>query len=168
MIIKTLKEYFNNRKELVQFLGDQYEQSYIEIPPFTKNDKGEWLNDSSQSIWVKGDKINIFELIQSHRDSVDLSKLIDMVNKTGDISYLKRKQGFYADISQIPTNQNDFKNYVDGLIDTLSGIDKDIALKIINGDSSNDEIYRLFNDKYGKNDNNVNNNVNNVEVNNNE
>lgn len=148
MIIKTLKEYFKDRKFIGSDLSCEYNQTYIEIPPFTKNEKGEWINDSAVSKWVKGDKLNVVEYVQSFRDSVDLSKIIDLVSKTGDTTLLNRRQGFYADITDIPQNQNDFNDKINNFIDVLSGIDKDIAKEVINGNMSNDEIYNLINTKY--------------------
>ena len=151
MIVKTLEECFKDRKFKTDDLSAIYEETYIEIPPFTKNDKGEWLNDSTVSKWVKGDKFNVVEYIQSHRDSVDLSKIIDMVSKTGDTSFLNRRQGFYGDISDIPTNLNDFNSKLDYYYDVLKGLDKDIAIEILNGDKTNDEILEMYNKKYNEN-----------------
>lgn len=47
---------------------------------------------------------NIVALIQSNKDNANYEKLIRKFQATGDISFLNGKEGFYADITGIPSN----------------------------------------------------------------
>lgn len=79
-----------------------YFQEYVEIPPFSKDEKGNWINDTSVPKFVEGKKINIQEQVQSYYELVDLKHLIARVESSGDMSLLHVKNGIYADISDMP------------------------------------------------------------------
>ena len=46
---------------------------------------------------------NLYDFIQSHRDSVDLHKILDRF-QSGDVGALSRVQGSFGDFSQFPQN----------------------------------------------------------------
>lgn len=52
---------------------------------------------------VKVGRVDVHEQIQSHRDAVSLSAMIERF-KRGDTSALERKKGFYADVTDFETN----------------------------------------------------------------
>lgn len=144
MILSLIKK----KKFKYDDVSSKYNDTWVEIPPFTKNEKGEWLNDSAVSKWVKGDKFNVDEFINSFKDSVDLAHIIDLVMKTGDRSYLNQRQGFYADISDLPNDANTFNEKINDYVDFIAKMDPDVAKKIVNGES-NDDIYSYITKKYG-------------------
>lgn len=59
-------------------------------------------DDGSKELVVCG-KIDIYEMIQSHADSVDVHAIIERCTMTGDMSELYKTKGFYADLSEFPS-----------------------------------------------------------------
>lgn len=55
-------------------------------------------------------KINIYDQIQSHKDSCDINLLIQRCVATGDDSILSRVQGAYGDFSDMPRTYADMLN----------------------------------------------------------
>lgn len=51
---------------------------------------------------------DLFEIIQSHRDSVDLKKILERCMMTGDVSALHQRQGIYTDTTALPNNARDY------------------------------------------------------------
>lgn len=47
-------------------------------------------------------KTSIKDFIQSHKDSVDLNKLMERF-QNGEVDVFERREGFYADVSDMPT-----------------------------------------------------------------
>lgn len=47
-------------------------------------------------------KFNLYDQIQAYRDSCDLGLILDRFMKTGDVSILQQRQGFYADTTEYP------------------------------------------------------------------
>lgn len=136
-----------------QDLSDPFQDLIEEIPPFTKDEKGNWINDSSVPIYKKVGKINVQEQIQSYADEVDIYKILERFAATGDESIINKNPGFYYDISNIPTNFNDFQHM---LLDSSKNLDlfsKDMKEKLLNGeDISNDlmesEVKRIAKEHY--------------------
>lgn len=54
---------------------------------------------------------NVYNKIQSYADDVDIYKIIGRYFN-GDVSVLDKNKGFYADLTQIPKNYNDFHNKI--------------------------------------------------------
>lgn len=54
---------------------------------------------------------NLYDFIQSHRDSVDLHKILERFN-AGDVSALDRVQGTFGDFTQMPTTYAELLNTV--------------------------------------------------------
>ena len=70
---------------------------------FRKNKKGE-------DILVKIGEFNLYDKIQSYKDSVDLNKIIERFRLTGDTSLLNQRSGFYGDVSEMPQSYAEFLN----------------------------------------------------------
>lgn len=49
-------------------------------------------------------KFSLYDQIQAYRDSCDLGLILDRFMKTGDVSLLQQRQGFYADTTEYPKN----------------------------------------------------------------
>ena len=48
--------------------------------------------------------VDIYEMIQSQRESTDIHRMIDLYMRTGDISALTKQQAsFYSDVTNMPT-----------------------------------------------------------------
>lgn len=60
-------------------------------------------DDGTQEV-VESGKKNIYLEIQSHADSVDVHKIIEMCTMTNDDSPLYKTMGFYGDLVGFPTN----------------------------------------------------------------
>ena len=52
---------------------------------------------------------NIFEEIQSHRDECDLNRILERF-RNGETDILDRVQGFYGDVTKMPTSYPEFFN----------------------------------------------------------
>lgn len=163
------KSQFNNFTEKTSLdYSNQYEQTYVELEPYARNDKGEFLNDSPFPKLVPGDKINVQERIDSYFEEVDLYHILAKVASTGDLSYLDKKAGFYGDISNIPNNYNDINSYFKNIGDEFKKLPSEIK-DLINSEVSDDEFNEGVNN-YINSKNNVNNvnNNNESEIDNNE
>ena len=109
--MKFRGQYINTTLRTGQDLSREYEQTYVELAPFARNEKGEFLNDSPFPKLIEGEKVNIQERINSFFEDVDLYSILKKVSLTGDLSYLDRKAGFYGDFSNLPNNYNDLNDY---------------------------------------------------------
>lgn len=58
---------------------------------------------------VETGREDIYEYIQSHKDSTDVNLILQRFAK-GDVSVLSRRQGMYGDFTQVPTNYADMLN----------------------------------------------------------
>lgn len=58
---------------------------------------------------VETGRENVYEYIQSHKDSTDINLLLQRFAK-GDVSVLSRRQGMFGDFTQLPTNYADMLN----------------------------------------------------------
>lgn len=123
-----------------QDLSDPFQDLIEEIPPFTKDENGKWLNDSSVPIYKKVGKINVQEQIQSYADDVDIYKILEKFALTGDESVINKNPGFYYDISNIPTNFNDFQHYLLNNSKNLDFFSKDMKEKILNGENISQDL----------------------------
>lgn len=71
---------------------------------------------------VENGKVNIYEKIQADRKSVDIHSIMRRY-AAGETDVLNRVQGFYADVSNLPTNYIDVLNAVhrgQALFDSMS------------------------------------------------
>lgn len=60
---------------------------------------------------VEKGRENIYDLIQSHKDSVDIHILLKRF-EAGDVDVLSKVQGVYADVTDLPKNYADLLNKV--------------------------------------------------------
>lgn len=73
---------------------------------------------------------NLYDFIQSHRDSVDLHKILERF-ASGDVTALRQREGVYGDFTEMP------KTYAD-LLNT-----------VINGERTFDSLPREVREKFG-------------------
>ena len=89
--------------------NNHFRQNYVEIPAFTQNEKGEFLNKTSVSILKLGDKVDVHAEIQEYAKQCSIYEMLKKFELTSDESYLNRDTtGFYVDISDIPNNAGEF------------------------------------------------------------
>ena len=133
---KVWRGQYSNPKPIEPIdLSNQYEDTFIELAPYARNEKGEFLNDSPYPKLVPGEKVNIQERIDSFFEDVDLYSLLAKVGATGDTSYLDKKRGFYSDVSNIPNNYNEINSYYKNLASSFSKLPDPIKEMIKNGES---------------------------------
>lgn len=58
---------------------------------------------------VETGRENVYDYIQSHKDSTDINLILQRFAK-GDVSVLSRRQGIFGDFTQVPTNYADMLN----------------------------------------------------------
>lgn len=142
--MKFRGQYLNTTDRTSQDLSREYEQTYIELAPFARNEKGEFLNDSPFPKLVEGEKVNIQERINSFFEDVDLYSILKKVSLTGDLSYLDKKAGFYGDFSNLPNNYNDLNNYYKELAKDFNNL-PDAVKEIIKSDKPIEEVFEEIN-----------------------
>lgn len=59
------------------------------------------VQPDGSKVLVKKGRLDLYEMIQSHADSVDLEKMIARYN-SGDPTALHRRDGVYIDVSEMP------------------------------------------------------------------
>lgn len=129
----------NNRAPTYLTCNDSNVKKYKEIPPFTKNNEtGEILNDTAMPILVDDGFIDIYKSIQSYADECDLYSILGQVALSGDESLLNQKEGVYTDISNIPTNLNQFNSHINELSQSLN----DNTRELIKPNANTDEVVR--------------------------
>lgn len=79
------------------------EKQFKEIPPYAKNEKGEFINDKSVAVLVEAEPFDIDEYIQSFKDECDIYKILEKAYLSQNISLLNQYPGgVYDDISDLP------------------------------------------------------------------
>ena len=141
--------YNNTTLRTGQDLSNEYEQTYKELAPYERNEKGEFLNDSPFPKLVLAEKVNIQERIQSFFEDVDLYHLLAKMAVTGDVSFLNKKAGFYADISNIPNNYNDINEYYKNLSKQYNALDPKIK-DLINSGLDDQDLENAINELNNK------------------
>lgn len=129
--------YCGNKRQPLD-LSNKFEDTYIEIPPYTKDEKGNWLNDTKHSILKKTGRVNVFDKIQSYKDECDIYSILKRVAATGDTSLLNQRQGVYADIADVPKDYHQAVKLAKSQDELLSRIDADDQNKLA------DLLNRLF------------------------
>ncbi len=128
------------------------EPIYTEIPPYTKDENGEWLNESSFPKIVQTGYIDVQEKIQSYADDVDIYKILERFAYSGDTTLINRSHGIYTDVSNIPDNLHAFNEYVGSNLEALKNIDPDLAKAILSEDSTESDIAAAYNAAVEKKD----------------
>lgn len=85
---------------------------------------------------VKIGETNQYEIIQSYKDSCDISKLVARA-VAGDISVLQRVQGIYSDISNVPQTMTELMN-----LGVLSATAWDLLNPDIKAKFENEEAFK--------------------------
>lgn len=90
---------------------------YTECSPIVSN-SGEltrpnykpMYNENGSYTLVEDGVIHSYEDIQSWKATCDMSTIIERYIRTGDSSILNQRAGFYADVTQLPTNYAELAN----------------------------------------------------------
>ena len=128
--------------------SQKLEKTYVEVPPYAKNEKGEFINNSSVPIEVEGEPFDVDAYIQSFKDDVDIYKILEKAFLSGDASLLNRNMaGAYGDISNIPDNFNDIQNQFGDSVEALAGLDQNIVSDIVNSEKNVNDIVEQINKK---------------------
>lgn len=67
-------------------------------------------NDNGSYELVKDGVIHSYEDIQAWKATCDMSTIIERYIRTGDSSILNQRAGFFADVTQLPTNYAELAN----------------------------------------------------------
>lgn len=87
------------------------------------------FNENGEKVLVANGVINVYERIQSHKDSVSLDKMIERFTLTGDYSHLVNKEGNYLNILNAPKSLMEAQNTIlkaSSLFDNLPANIKEI------------------------------------------
>lgn len=74
---------------------------------------------------VEKGKYNLYEYIQSHKDSVDIHKILERF-ENGDVDALNKYQGYYGDITEAPKSFADALNAVIKAKDLFNSLPLDV------------------------------------------
>lgn len=87
------------------------EPQFKEIPPYAKDEKGKFLNESSQPILVEGEPFDVDEYIQSFKDECDIYKILEKAYLSSNPSLLiQNHNAVYDDISELPDDPYEFED----------------------------------------------------------
>lgn len=87
------------------------EKQYKEVPPYAKDEKGKFINNSSKPILVESEPFNVDEYIQSFKDDCDIYKILEKAYLSNNIGLLNvNTGGQYVDISDLPDNPYEMEN----------------------------------------------------------
>lgn len=81
------------------------------------------FDDGTRDLVVVG-QIDIYEMIQSHRDSVDLKLTLERFAR-GDDSAVNRRQAFFGDFSNMPTSLAELSQRILDAQDLFNSLDVD-------------------------------------------
>lgn len=104
---------------------DQYDNSFFadytchgrtEKPTYTANEDG---------LPVESGTVNIYDEIQSHRQSVELSTLLQRYAQ-GDVSVLNQTEGVYADVVDMPSTYAELFNRVRDAENSFNALPDDV------------------------------------------
>lgn len=80
--------------------------------PIKKTYSPKWREDGNFEL-VETGTINIYDEIQSHKDSVDINILLAKYAKTGDLNILNKARTEFMDVAGLPTSIVGFYNLVE-------------------------------------------------------
>lgn len=69
------------------------------------------FDDAGVLVLEESGKVNVYNEIQSHAESVDLNTIIRQY-ESGDVSALSKMQGVFADVTQLPTTYAEMLNLI--------------------------------------------------------
>lgn len=73
-------------------------------------------------------KVDLYAEIQSHKDSTDINKMVERFVR-GDTTALSRAQGFFADVTQMPTNLAETLNQIRACEDAFNALPVEVKAK---------------------------------------
>ena len=133
----------------------EYVYSYVNPISYDLS-TGECLNKDNVRKLVKTGEINIDEKINSYADDVDFYKMFDKFQLTGDSSFIRRRVGWFGDLTHIPDNINDFNKKMDSYTNTLKSTDTTIASAILGNQLTDLQILNMIKEKINNNGGNIN------------
>lgn len=77
---------------------------------------------------VESGRENIYDFIQSHKDSVDIHQILRRFEE-GDVDALSRRQGIFADFTSMPATYADALNAVIAAQNYFNGLPVDVRAK---------------------------------------
>lgn len=86
------------------------------------------FDDKGVMSLVESGKENLYEFIQSHKESCDIHVILERFAR-GDVSALERVQGTYGDFSNMPRTYADMLNLVHSAEDAFSNLPVDERAK---------------------------------------
>lgn len=104
---------------------DQYDNSFfpdytchgrVEKPTYTANEDG---------LPVESGTVNIYDEIQSHRESVELSTLLQRYAQ-GDVTALNKIEGVYADVVDMPSTYSELFERVRDAENSFNALPEDV------------------------------------------
>ena len=104
---------------------DQYDNSFfpeftchgrVEKPTYTANEDG---------LPVESGTVNLYDEIQSHRQSVELSTLLQRYAQ-GDVTALNQVEGLYADVVDMPSTYAELFNRVRDAENSFNALPEDV------------------------------------------
>lgn len=96
--VKPWQSYYNRRDEVFSNPGSAIKQEWQLV-----------IDSEGNESFVKSGETNLYEKIQTYKDSVDVNKIIKRV-MSGDTSVLEQVKGFHADVSQMQTDFRELYN----------------------------------------------------------
>lgn len=139
--VKSFNGFFSAKKVEPLDYSDSKQEQFEEIPPFTKDSNGKWLNDTSQPILISKGFIDVDEYINQFKDDVDIYKLLEKVALTGDMSLLNQREGWFGDSTIFPDNIHEAAQAFGDNVKKMESIfTKDEIAQIISGEKSPEEI----------------------------
>lgn len=85
-------------------------------------------NDGNVEFYVCG-KTNILEKIQAYEPETNIENILRACTETGDMSYLERTKGMYADISEFPANIFEAHQKIENAKETFKNLPLEIKEK---------------------------------------
>lgn len=132
--------YFENPpKKVLQDCSDPYVDQYIEIAPFSYDEKtGQILNKTCRPILEKSsERFNIDAYIQSFKAECDIKSILVKFSETGDYSLINKRVGSFTDLVNIPNNIHDFMTMNENLGKKLKEMSPELQDAIKSGSVEN-------------------------------
>lgn len=108
---------YTERKRIISNTGSPIHITY-----------GGSYDENGRVVLTEKGQENIYDYIQSFKDSVDLNVLIARYNN-GDVSALSKVQGVYMDVTEFPTNYAEALNRMEILKDYFMSLPVEIRSK---------------------------------------
>lgn len=132
-----------------QDLSRETEEVFEEVQPFALDPKtGDLLNKTSQPMLVSKGFINVHDKIQEFAKDCDIYSILERFAASGDAGLLNARQCGYGDISELPTNLNDYAQYVNAHFKALDSMNPELAKMVIDENIKPEDIEAKANEIY--------------------